>query len=413
MVILLAWGGGRAMPEDELISWGSPKLLELEKQWRSLEEAYDKTPEKLPGAPGKDKATQFSKMLDRLLRKSLSDRELGQLARSPVAIPEQGIARVVTGFMASAFTGMGDRDSLVELLSRRCPGRVGGGESIEFCLAFRGRRLTHPILILGDAYSRCQSPATRHDLAAAVRRAFGGMGISGKDDAEYVKNAMQWYEKEKEHLVVNVGYARNETLVPMETYQERPELYDGFPGPLKRECLFEKRPISQASMKPKPEVSHAELPIRHDSAKVPANSGTREMELVKLAGTWEVIEATHDGEPALQEEIRGFRFVFRDNTLKLCGPAPQGEDEFQLRIIGTPQSGAVDLVQMVKGALPREQTTPLIYDLQEETTPAIHEVRGDTLRMCLPLRGAMQRPTSFAAEKGSRETSFVLRRAGE
>jgi hypothetical protein len=37
----------------------------------------------------------------------------------------------------------------------------------------------------------------------AVRRGFTGSGISGKDDAEFVNNAMRWYEKEKGNLIVN------------------------------------------------------------------------------------------------------------------------------------------------------------------------------------------------------------------
>jgi hypothetical protein len=57
-------------------------------------------------------------------------------------------------------------------------------------------------LVLGEAYSKCQVPEVRHDLAGVGRRAFIGQGIRGKDDAEYVTNAMQWYEEEKSHLIV-------------------------------------------------------------------------------------------------------------------------------------------------------------------------------------------------------------------
>lgn len=134
MVIPLAWVWVRAMPEDGQICWNCPKMRDLEKQWRPLEKAY-LAPEKIVGAAGRDKAIQFQRMGDRLLRRTLSDRELGQLARSPDGIPEHRIGLVVTDFMVRTFLDKGDRDSLVELLSRRCPGRVGGWENIELCLA--------------------------------------------------------------------------------------------------------------------------------------------------------------------------------------------------------------------------------------------------------------------------------------
>ena len=80
---------------------------------------------------------------------------------------------------------------------------------IEFYLAYYGEKLKDPILVLGEAFSKCKVPEVRHDIAGAVRRGFAGHGIRGKDDAEYVANAMQWYEKEKNHLIVNEEYWRN------------------------------------------------------------------------------------------------------------------------------------------------------------------------------------------------------------
>ena len=57
----------------------------------------------------------------------------------------------------------------------------------------------------------------------------------------------------------------------------------------------------------------------------------------------------------------------------------------------------------------KEQATAPVHELQE-TTSAIFRLKGDALQMCLPRRGAWQRPTSFKAERGSRETSFTLKR---
>lgn len=383
----------------------------IEKQWQSLQDAYDKTPETIPGEPGKEKYAELEKMVDRLLRKHLSNPELRRLAASTATIPDRGFTGRVVEFMARVFVDIGDHDHLVELLSRRCPGRVGPYDNIEFYLAFRGSKLTYPIFILGEAYSKCQVPATRHELAAAVRRSFAGYGIRGKDDTEYVKNAIQWYDTEKDRLVVNPNYWRNEMLVPLECYERNPNLYDRFPSPYKRELLFEPPSISQALPKSKPDFGQADAPVRNDGEKVTAPAGTvGDKGSAELEGTWEVIEATDNGKSIPQEKIKGFRFVFRNGMLEWIGPSGKKEDEFCVRLGRQQEPPAIDLVQATRFAPTKDLTTALVPDLQEETTSAVYELKGDALRMCLPRRGAWQRPTSFKAEKGSRETSFTLKR---
>jgi hypothetical protein len=235
-----------AIREEDQISWVSPKMREIERRWHSIQDAYDKTPEKIPGE-GKTKWQHFQDLLERLFRKDLCDRELRKLAGAATTAPEGLFANDAVEFMARRFVDLGDRDSLLKLLSARCPGRVGGGayNEFEFYLVYRGKRLNDPILILGEAYSKCHVPATRHAIAAAVRRAFGGLGISGTDETDYVNNAMQWYQKEKEHLGVNPNYWRNEMLVPLEDYERNPRLYEGFPPPVKRELLFERKAVSE------------------------------------------------------------------------------------------------------------------------------------------------------------------------
>jgi hypothetical protein len=123
--------------------------------------------------------------------------------------------------------------------------QIWGYEDIEFYLALRGNKLKDPILVLGEAFSRCEVPEVRHDIAGAVRRAFIGQGILGEDDAEFVKNAMQWYEKEKSHVTVNPMYWQNTMYFPAAVYDEMPELYEKceeFSGPKRMVLLFEKKP---------------------------------------------------------------------------------------------------------------------------------------------------------------------------
>jgi hypothetical protein len=145
-------------------------------------------------------------------------------------------------FLVKAFVASGDRKSLVRLLSKRCENRIDGPELIEFWLTFHGQKLKDPILVLGEAYARCDVPETRHLLAAAVRRGFADFGIHGADDAEYVGNAMRWYENNKKDLDVNYRYTLNETgngaSFTMDTYELHPEFYDNPPGA--RDPLFQR-----------------------------------------------------------------------------------------------------------------------------------------------------------------------------
>jgi hypothetical protein len=120
------------------------------------------------------------------------------------------------------------------LLSRRCSSRIDGPELIEYWLAFHGTNLKNSMLILGEAYSRCRVPETRWLLAAAVRRSFAEFGIAGDTDEEYVANAMRWYEKNQNELVVNQAYTLNETshggTFTIEAYESHPEFYTNPPG---------------------------------------------------------------------------------------------------------------------------------------------------------------------------------------
>ncbi|MDR3635853.1 MAG: hypothetical protein P4L84_18770 [Isosphaeraceae bacterium] len=143
-------------------------------------------------------------------------------------------------FMVKTFVQTGDRERLVDVLSKRCPSLIDWPETIEYWLAFRGWKMREPMLILGEAYARSRAPKTRRALAASIRRSFAGLGIRGKDDAEFVGNAMRWYQQEKGHLIVNETYPRNELddvgITVGNSYERQPDLYDN--PPPQREPLF-------------------------------------------------------------------------------------------------------------------------------------------------------------------------------
>lgn len=227
------------------VDWNSPRMLEIEREWRSLEDAYDTDDERNPGFP-KVQYEEHLRSIDRFFRTRFPGRDLCELAASSKLpqVPEDQSTFIyaMLTFMVKEFVQSGDRQCLVDLLAKRCPGRIHGPEDIEFYLTFHGKKLKDPILVLGEAYAKCRVPETGHALAAAVRRGFAGFGIPGKDDAEFINNAMQWYEKQKSHLIVNSAYTLNETsngrMFSIESYEENPEYYDR--PPQAREPLFKK-----------------------------------------------------------------------------------------------------------------------------------------------------------------------------
>ena len=132
----------------------------------------------------------------------------------------------VMSCMVDVFVASGDRDSLVILMLTRCPLRVGSYLDIEFYLASHPKKLKDPILILFEAYLKCQVPQVRRNIAGAVRRAFTDSGVTGRDDNEFVTNAMRWYEQKKDHLTVNMEYYFSATASSAQAYEEFPKKHE-------------------------------------------------------------------------------------------------------------------------------------------------------------------------------------------
>ncbi|MGO8688441.1 MAG: hypothetical protein ACLQLG_02315 [Thermoguttaceae bacterium] len=199
-VAAVVWAVCRREP---ITSWSSPRVLAVQKEWQSLMDSFRHT-------WTKNNFGQRHKMLESILDKGLSKEDLRRLAATCGTLPVREkdrteFANALLKFMVRAFVDAGDRDSLLEVLSTRCPDFIFPYEPVEFFLASSSGKLKDPILILGDAFAKCRVPQNRRHIAVAFRRGFTGSGIHGKDDAEFVKNAIAWYEKEKGHLVVNGG----------------------------------------------------------------------------------------------------------------------------------------------------------------------------------------------------------------
>jgi hypothetical protein len=217
--------------KEPITSWNSPRLLEVQKEWESLQVTAKKTHGKESVEKYGEKNEKLDNMLYRILESNLSYVALRNLTATCETLPvreedRNEFTNEVLAYMERTFIDSGDRDNLVKLLSTRCQLEVGIYVDIEFYLALDGKKLKDPILVLGEAFSKCKVPEVRHDIAGAVRRGFAGHGIRGKDDAEYVINAMQWYKKEKDHLVVNQMYWYNAMHLPSAIYDYMPKLYD-------------------------------------------------------------------------------------------------------------------------------------------------------------------------------------------
>lgn len=249
-VVILVLTGASGCAEDRdrsashqdgpALDWDSPRMCAIEKEWEALRAAHNRV---FDG--GKIEYEKYLQSVDRLFQKRLPARRLRELTASaklpPVPEEQDTFSYSILTYMVKAFVESGDRQGLVELLAKRCPGLIEWPEYLEYWLAFRGKRLKDPILVLGEAFAMCRVPETRHALAAAARRGFAGQGIRGKDDAEFVRNAMQWYAKEKGHLTVNDAYifnaTSNEGQFTIESYESHPEYYDN--PPRARDPLFQ------------------------------------------------------------------------------------------------------------------------------------------------------------------------------
>jgi hypothetical protein len=225
-VLLVTEGGCTSdglVGAEETVSWQSPRMRAIEQEYDALWE-LDSKKQSEPRAEGKRIYGETVQACTRLFKARLSYDDLRQLAVSCDTLPLRfqdrrgGFDAAVLEFMVQCFVAMGDRDALVTLLSTRFLDHIGWTLRIEQYLVgqesllqdFRGNRLKDSILILGEAYSKCKTPEVRHEIAVAVRRAFAQLGIEGADDAEFVANAMRWYQAESEHLVVNDKYSQDE-----------------------------------------------------------------------------------------------------------------------------------------------------------------------------------------------------------
>ena len=153
-------------------------MLEIKGKWDSLWDAYIKSPEKITGANKPwDMHGELVRMQGDLLRKRLSDNDVRKLAANSESLPVHWrdwskSDRAVVDFMLEVLVYSRDRENLVTLLSTRFPLRISNWP-IEYYLAQNKVKQS----CSDSRGGLCEVPSSRsaHDIAAAVRRAFGGL----------------------------------------------------------------------------------------------------------------------------------------------------------------------------------------------------------------------------------------------
>ena len=143
-----------------------------------------------------------------IVRRNVTNGDLRRLAATCGSLPTyqyrwSWFTRDVFNYLIESIVDWGDRDLLLEVLSTRCPEDVGRHGLIEYYLVLRESKVKEPIVLLSDAYARCRDGDVRRHIAAAFRRGFTASGMTGKDDSEFVSNAVQWYTENRVHLKLN------------------------------------------------------------------------------------------------------------------------------------------------------------------------------------------------------------------
>lgn len=189
------------------ISWDSGRMLEVERTCKELSAPVEIKRQRR----GYDWTVQ---QLAQILTRDLSQEELRELAASCSTMPLDekercAFANFLLQAIVVACLDSGDRETLVILLSTRCPERVLLGNEIEFYLAWQGSKLRDPILVLYEADARCKCLAVRSVLSAAYRRAFTGVGICRAKDDAFMRAAYDWYMEHAGKITLNLEYSEN------------------------------------------------------------------------------------------------------------------------------------------------------------------------------------------------------------
>jgi hypothetical protein len=150
----------------------------------------------------------------RSLPESLFDQVLEYSLASSEA--DSGTSDEFDANLAEAFVDIfvtdGNRQMLVKLLAAKCLNHYGYGAIEFFIVGWYKQPFTDPILIFVDAYRDSHSDKNRETIVAILQSSFTGLVPFGAGGPDFVDRCEEFYQKNKEHLVVNVEYCNSYTV---------------------------------------------------------------------------------------------------------------------------------------------------------------------------------------------------------
>jgi hypothetical protein len=189
-------------------------MITMKKEWGTLPEKV----KRILGSKFDEKNDKLIELQQKLI-KTITSTEIHLLVDTCDMLPvppekSDEFNYSVLQYMVRSFIETGDRKFLVNVLSKRYPKYVSPERPTEYYLLHCiKKKLKYPVLVLGEAYEQSKEPETRRSIASVVRSGFEGYDIPGKNDDEYVKNAMQWYEKRKDHLILRPPVHRSKQFL--------------------------------------------------------------------------------------------------------------------------------------------------------------------------------------------------------
>lgn len=117
-----------------------------------------------------------------------------------------------------------------------------------------------------------------------------------------------------------------------------------------------------------------------------------------LQGTWTFSEFVANGRPIPDEARQGLKLVFQGDKASLGAGNEADRRNFVFKLDPTKQPRTIDMTA-------QEGT------YKDKVVQGIYELKGDELKLCLPNKDDVPRPTEFKAPENSRLVFMVLKRA--
>jgi hypothetical protein len=189
------------------VVWGGPAIQQIEKDWSAM----TVPPDTMVGSRQLVRGRQLEALLKKRLPKEDIPGLIASLGKVPIDEEKQTeFQRMFIEALESILLDGGDRENLATLFSTHFQNRYSSA-TMEWVLVAFGK-MKDPILVLADAYERSKNPVIRKRIATAVHQSFDGVGVKGKDDAEFIGNAMKWYKDNKDRLVPNPRHDLGDTM---------------------------------------------------------------------------------------------------------------------------------------------------------------------------------------------------------